>query len=166
MTNFSSSNSPAEFSIFCSILELPGELLGFRMDIEVLSCFVFKFRQRNFQLHLKGTMFIFQKCVQNSFPKMWYLCLSWMLYRHLIFVTVAMYCVSCNRSQRERLVERYLFECGVLSLGERENQMSTKIVRCGLSPHQWAFIVFQNALLLVRVNGNKEQLSAPNWSVE
>lgn len=121
MTDFSSGNSPAEFLIFCSILELPGDLLGFRMDIEVLSCFVFKFRQRNFQLHLKGTMFIFQKCVQNSFPKMWYLCLSWMLYRRLIFVTVAMYCVSCNRSQRERLVERYLWVWSIEFGGKRKS---------------------------------------------
>ena len=88
-----------------------------------------------------------------------------MLYRHLIFVTVPVYYVSCIRSQRERLVERYLFKRGVLSLGEREDQMSAKIVKCGLS-HQGAFIVIQNALLLVRVNGNKEQLSAANWSIQ
>lgn len=43
--------------------------------------------------------------------------------------------------------------------------MSTKPRKCGLS-HQPAFNVFQSALLLLRVQGSKEQLSAANWSVE
>lgn len=43
--------------------------------------------------------------------------------------------------------------------------MSTKPRKCGLS-HQQAFNVFQSALLLLRVQGRKEQLSAANWSIE
>lgn len=163
MTNFPQNNSPAEFLIFLATLELLGALLGFGINRGGLSCFVFEFPmedekfqgfqrssqkfyilqvtspkpillyQRNSQLYLKGAMFILKKGVKNSFPKMWYLRWRWVFYRQ--FLCTTMYCMSYSRSQRERLVERYLFMCGVLSFGEREDQMSTKIVKCGLS-HQ------------------------------